>query len=126
MVAEDDWAGPVRVVDPPVRVVIDATSMLRSTRVTTGDTALRVSAYGLYPAPSGGYLGVLHAWYQLSSADWYGLVTVELRSSNGRTRLTVTQLWPAWAIRRPGEQFPQKPPPRVGLPSAGRVRRERR
>lgn len=69
---------------------------------------LRVKAEGLdLAAKPEGAAGLLLAWAQSTSGGWWGLVTMELRTGNGKGALPVRQWCPARALRpAPAEGVP--------------------
>jgi hypothetical protein len=96
----EEWQGVVRTIEPPRWVEVDVSAVLRPGPIgSTKNATLQVRAYGLYPG--GWQRGLQLAWYQLSTGEWYGLVTIDLTSMNQRTNLSLTALWPAKALRLP-------------------------
>ena len=58
---------------------------------------LRVRAGGLDNSAT--VPGILHAWHQTHTGDWYALTSFEITNRNGTASLVVTQLVTADAVR---------------------------
>jgi hypothetical protein len=87
----------LHVVDPVMSVEIEVAQWLPDNKPRWAERPiwLRVAGLDNHPAP-----GLLHAWVRTSRNDWFGVVSVELRSQRGQLRLVLPyQLVPSGALR---------------------------
>ena len=94
----EGWAGPERRPDRPVPVVVDLARALPPSRVGSGNTPLQVAAFGLNNGDR--VPGLLDAWIQMRTGDWYALVRFEATSANAKMSWKLCQLVPRHAVWR--------------------------
>jgi hypothetical protein len=84
--------------DPPTPVVVEVARWLPDDKPRWATRPLWLRAGGLDNHPA---QGLLHAWVQTVRADWFGIVSVEMRSQRGQLRLVLPyQLIPEKALRK--------------------------
>lgn len=93
-----DWQGTRRRPDAPVPIWIKLSNALSPGRVRVFEgVPLRVRAAGIDISAT--VPGVLLAWHQTCTGDWWALASFELTNRSGRPSLVVTQLVPASAVK---------------------------
>lgn len=95
---DGDWQGTRRRPDAPVPIWIKLAYVLPPSPRPGGlnGVPLRVRAAGIDIAKT--VPGVLLAWHQTITGDWWALATFELTNRSGRPGLVVTQLVSATAV----------------------------
>lgn len=104
-------------VEPAMPVLVDLSIALNNPddAFRRDAVAMRVKMEGI-STNSEGTLGVLHAWIQTTAGGWWGLVTFDLSTGNGRGRLTMRQWCPARSLK-PASSGNAVGPSRVSRPS---------
>lgn len=93
-----DWQGTRRRPDTPQPIWVRLAQVLPPQRgVGYGNTPLRVRAAGLDITAT--VPGVLLAWHQTCTGDWWALATFELTNRRSAAGIVVTQLVPAGAVQ---------------------------
>lgn len=96
---DGDWQGTRRRPDAPVPIWIKLAYVLPPSPRPGGlnGVPLRVRAAGIDIAKT--VPGVLLAWHQTITGDWWALATFELTNRSQKPGLVVTQLVPAAAVK---------------------------
>lgn len=97
----NDMAPPTRmVVDPPLPVLVDLTVALNNPddKFRRDTVALRIKAQGINTNTQGAQ-GLLYAWMQSTSAGWWGLVSFDLHTGDGRGHIGIQQWCPARSLQ---------------------------
>ena len=92
------WSGTRRSPTTPQPVWVYLPRVLPPARIGgRHGVPLRVRASGLDNSAT--VLGILHAWHQTHTGDWYALTSFEITNRNGTASLVTTQLVTADAVR---------------------------
>ena len=83
-------------VDPPRPVRVDVAGWLADRKPRSAERPIWLRTTGLDNHPVD---GLLHAWVRTTNNDWFGIVSVELRSRRGQLRFALPyQLVPGGAL----------------------------
>ena len=90
-----------RVVDPPIAVVVNVSTVMDNPddKFRSDNVSMRVKMEGI-STNCEVTRGLLHAWVQSTRGGWWGLMSFELATGNGKGRLAMRQWCPARSFRR--------------------------
>ncbi|SLE90189.1 Uncharacterised protein [Mycobacteroides abscessus subsp. abscessus] len=100
-----------KIVEPALPVLVDLSVALNNPddAFRRDVVPMRIKLEGI-STNSAGTLGILHAWIQTTAGGWWGLVTFDLSTGNGRGRLTMRQWCPARSLKPAPTGGPAGPP----------------